>query len=74
MFGLTHCDFCGGPANWTFRGGDLFYYCKRECDGFKQVEMFADRGLTPEPGIRRLDTRVSVSGMEGDEGDVTIPF
>lgn len=37
---LWRCDFCGGPAWWTIHLGEAIYYCKEQCDGFTQLNLF----------------------------------
>ena len=53
------CDHCGGPANWTFMGDILHYFCYAECDGFRQLAL----GL----GDGYLDKSVSVSAVPDAE-------
>ena len=53
---LVHCDFCGGPAVWCVIGGDLCYHCRRQCDGFMQLELSDDGGVSP-----------SMRGSEADD-------
>ena len=64
------CEFCGGPAKWTFYRGEVYYHCESQCDGFSQLDMF-DEGLTSSDFPARFDTSVSVSGLEqGEQGDL----
>ncbi len=44
-FSLGRCDFCGGPAVWTFVDGLLFFHCEDRCDGFMQLELFEETGV-----------------------------
>ncbi len=38
---VWRCDFCGGPASWCIVRGEALYHCRRECDGFMQMELFS---------------------------------
>ena len=57
---MITCDFCGGPAVWTFIKEDVYYHCENQCDGFRQIDMF-DEGLTDGDDFVRVDIPVSVS-------------
>jgi len=37
---LWRCDFCDGPANWTFIREEAWFSCKRRCHGFLQKNLF----------------------------------
>jgi len=56
---VWQCDYCKGPANWTFIGDDVYYYCQHQCDGFMQVDMFERSEY--------IDSRVSVSALRRGE-------
>lgn len=49
---LWVCDFCGGPASWTFFPGDPvpWYKCQRQCDGFMQMELWEPESVDPARG------------------------
>ena len=42
---LWLCEDCGGPAVWTVLRGLVHYHCESECDGFMQMELFAESGV-----------------------------
>ncbi len=39
---IARCDYCGGPALWTFIQGEAHFICKAPCEGFRteQGELF----------------------------------
>jgi len=39
---LWRCDFCDGPANWTFIDEEPYYSCKQRCAGFRQRSLWED--------------------------------
>ncbi len=52
---LWRCDYCAGPAAWTIDGSDAYFSCRRQCDGFRQMELLGEvrvealtRGGEPE--------------------------
>ena len=61
---LWICEFCGGPANWTFIQGEVFFHCQRQCDAFRQKDMFEVEGLTHVSEYVILDESISVSASE----------
>ncbi len=56
---IWQCDDCGGPALWTFIDGDPHYHCKRQCDGFMQLDLLELASQVDRVG--------SVSAMDEDE-------
>jgi len=62
-FTLTSCDYCKGPCNWTLdKDGEVWFYCKAECDGFLQMELFSDDVFVPGDHISMFDQPTSVRG------------
>jgi len=49
------CDECGGPAKWTFIDEEVYYHCERQCDGFMQLELVGEAGLTDASTSVRVD-------------------
>jgi len=40
------CELCGGPAVWTLLEGEAYYHCRRSCEGFLQLELFVEQGVS----------------------------
>jgi len=70
MTALWECDHCGGPAVWTFIGGEPFYHCEEQCDGFRQLELFEEEGVCSSV---RSDAAARMGPLE-EEGDNELPF
>ncbi len=54
---LWICESCGGPAVWTFIGGEPWYCCEVECEGFRQLELFDHSGVELHEGRMPGDAR-----------------
>jgi len=59
---LWRCNFCEGPAWWTFINDEPFYSCKARCGGFMQNSLFdtGDIMIYKREGV-------SVSALTGEQ-------
>ncbi len=71
MVAVYLCEFCLGPAKWTFVGEEVYFHCENQCDGFMQMELFVEPGV---PLVTRGDDTGAPSINTGPPVGEGLPF